>query len=139
METNTSGWTGSGAYIRWMVFVIFSFFTGDAIAQIEITEVRYSGTIGSSAIVLTFEIPSRHYNEVHGSYYYTQYRKNIVFKDEEGVFEGPVKLTEYYNGKPTGYFRFRDLDGFDFPSSLSGKWYSMDGQKSYPVSLRRIN
>jgi hypothetical protein len=104
-------------------------------AQIIIDEVKYNGKIGSSPIILTFLVPDHFYNYIHGNYYYTKYKKEIEFQGEDGVFEGSIKLLESFNGKNTGYFIFDNIDGIEFPKKIVGKWYNVDGSKSFDVAL----
>jgi hypothetical protein len=104
-------------------------------AQISVEEYNYSGTIGNIPIDLTFQVPSRFYNYIIGKYSYKSVGETIWFRGEDGVFEGAIKLTESVDDKNTGFFVFNNLNGFDFPWKIVGKWYTMDRSRSYDVTL----
>jgi hypothetical protein len=119
------------------VFVLLCnlFTSTEMLSQSPVVEYKFSGTIGTSAIELTFVEPANWYNYIQGYYVYTKYKSKIEFKGDEGVFDGKVILTEYTEGKETGYFVFFDLDYTK--AKIEGKWYTMDGSKVFDVTLNK--
>ena len=106
-----------------------------ASSQTQFVEYKFTGTIGNNQIAMTFLEPDHFYNYLQGYYSYTKYKKDIEFQGEDGVFDGEEKLIESSNGKNTGYFIFYNLDYSK--SKIIGKWYTMDGSKSYTVTLMK--
>jgi len=106
-------------------------------AQTRSVEYEYTGTIGNNSVKVTFLELEQMYNWLQGYFLYTKYNKKIEFRGEEGVFDGKEKLTESVDGKNTGYFIFYDLDYSK--TKITGKWYTMDGSKSYDVVLNKVN
>jgi len=123
-----------------LIFVILClgiFLSTKIYAQTQFTEYKFQGTINNNPIIITFLEPDHFYNYFQGNYYYTKYKKKIEFRGVDGVFDGHVKLTESVNGKNTGYFIFENLDYSK--NKVVGKWYSMDGEKSYDVILTKTS
>jgi hypothetical protein len=116
-----------------LIFLLAIFISNTVTAQTQYAEYEYTGKIGNNAINLIFLEPDHFYNHLQGVYSYTKYNKRIEFNGEDGEFEGKVKLIESVNGKNTGYFVFNDLDYTK--NKIIGKWYSMDGSKSFDVIL----
>ena len=105
---------------------------------------KFTGTIGDAAIVLNFRIPGNMYNWDQGDYYYVQFKKTIEFAgtEQKAGSNEPQKLIERTNGIATGYFIFDSPDYFLMEiitqnKILTGKWYSMDGKKSFKVVLNK--
>jgi hypothetical protein len=121
--------------ITLLVICISIFFSKNLLAQTRFVEYKFTGAIGNNLITLTFVEPDHFYNYLQGYYYYTKYKKKIEFSGEEGVFDGQVKLTETANGKNTGYFVFNNLDYSK--NKIVGKWYTIDGRKSFDVVLNK--
>ncbi len=111
------------------------FISKSAIAQTGAVPYKYTGTIGNNAVIVTFLELDQWYDRVQGYYVYTKDNKNIEFRGEEMDFEGEQKLTESKNGQNTGYFIFYDLDYSK--TKITGKWFTMDGEKSYDVLLTK--
>ena len=114
-------------------------------------EVKYTGKVGTSDVVLTIRYMG---NVLQGEYYYTKYNKVINFMSKKDYVDesGSVVMYEYIdNGlsnyddvleamkKSTGSFVFslQDLDNFDTSSKLSGKWVSASTGEKYIVELTK--
>jgi len=123
--------------IFFCVVFVCCFISKNTLAQTLSIEYKYTGTVGNNSVEVVFIELDKWYNHLQGYYFYTKYNKKIEFRGEDGVFEGMVKLTESVNGKNTGYFVFYDLDYSK--RKLTGKWYTMDGRKSYTVVLTKSN
>ena len=99
-----------------------------------ISETKLKGTIGKYEIVMTLAVPYGGANQCFtiGEYYYSSKKKNIDLcsKDDE-------KIVERVNGKETGYFILGNWNK-DIGQLVVGSWHTMDGKKSYLVSLRVI-
>ncbi len=107
-----------------------------AFAQTRFTEYKFEGAIANSPIVLIFEEPDHFFNNIQGSYYYTKFKKKISFSGPEGQFDGRLKLIESVDDKNTGYFIFENLDYTK--DKVVGKWFTMDGKKSFDVILNKV-
>ena len=117
------------------ILVLTVILSSKLLAQTQYVEYKFQGTINNNPIVITFLEPDHFFNYFQGNYFYTKYNKKIEFRGEDGVFDGHVKLTESVNGINTGYFIFENLDYSK--NKVVGKWYSMDGKKSYDVILTK--
>jgi hypothetical protein len=113
------------------------FISNSVFSQTRTTEYKYKGYIGNSEVFVTFEELDHHYDRIQGYYVYTKYNKRIYFEGESGVFDGKQKLTENVGGTNTGYFIFYNLNYSS--NSVQGKWFSMDGNRSYNVTLSKDN
>jgi len=108
---------------------------------------EYNGTIDTSKIHLTFEVPSRSYNFDSGEYYYMNNKKEkIYFKGEMGE-ENNEKVNKLYtytsnnSEAKSGYFVFDFSKDYGYLETdkpiITGKWYSMDGKKESAVVLQK--
>lgn len=119
-----------------ILLLCIAFFTSKNLsAQRQFVEYKFAGTIGKSPVVLSFIEPDHFYNFIEGNYRFIKYGKSFKFKGEDGVFDGTVKLTTFYNGKKTGYFIFENLDYSK--KRIRGKWYNKSGSKSFDVVLKK--
>lgn len=113
-------------------------------SQRRVSTYTYKGLLGKYAIVLNIYIPESWYNYDSGDYYYVKNKVVIEFEGSEQKTgkETKQRLYETVNGKRTGYFIFDSPDYFlsDIVNNqrITGKWYSMDGKRSYDVFLSRI-
>ena len=72
-----------------------------------------------------------------GNYFYLSQNKKINFSSDEVLGNGKVILYEKVNNIKTGFFVFKNID-FE-KNILKGKWFSIDGSKSYEVILYKLN
>ena len=104
----------------------------------------FKGTIGDQPIHLNFYLPENWYNFDSGDYYYDKFKKTIILQGSEQVTgdEKIQKIYEMVDGKKTGYFIFDSPDyflaGLFDQTTITGKWYSMDGSTSHKVTLTHI-
>ena len=125
-----------------IAFILTS--TSMVFSQQGVVTYSYKGMLGNSAIVLNLYIPGNWYNYDYGDYYYVKNKVVIEFQGSEQKTgkEKKQRLYETVNGKRTGYFIFDSPDYFlsDIVHNqrITGKWYSMDGKRSYDVFLSRI-
>jgi hypothetical protein len=104
----------------------------------------FNGTIGDQPIHLNFYLPENWYNFDSGDYYYDKFKKTIILQGSEQVTgdEKIQKIYEMVDGKKTGYFIFDSPDyflaGLFDQTTITGKWYSMDGATSHKVTLTHI-
>ena len=105
----------------------------------------FKGTLGDQPIHLNFYLPENWYNFDTGDYYYDKFKKTIMLQGSEQVTgdEKFQKIYEMVDGKQTGYFIFDSSDyflaGLFDQTTITGKWYSMDGATSHKVTLTKIN
>ena len=130
-----------------LILFLTVFLSNRLSAQVTFETYKYSGTIGGNAVFMTFYANECAGCSVNGDYYYIKYNKKIEFRSTYNS----LKIIESVNGKDTGYFIFKgnyqagkynpDADGgpaaYDFPDKLIGKWYTMNGTKSYDVVLKK--
>ncbi len=99
-----------------------------------ISETKLKGTIGKYEIVMTLAVPYGGATPCFtiGKYYFSSKKKTIDLcsGDDE-------KIIERVDGNETGYFILKDWDK-KIGQTVVGSWHTMDGKKSYPVSLRVI-
>ena len=98
------------------------------------SETKLKGTVGKQNIMMTLAIPFGGASSctVVGEYYYASIKKNINLCSEDDE-----KIIKQFDGKETGYFILKDWDK-KIGQQIVGAWYSMDGKKSYPVTLKVI-
>ena len=98
------------------------------------SETILKGTIDNNEIVITLAIPYGGASTCFtiGEYYYISKKKNIYLCSEDDE-----KIIEQVDGNETGYFILRDWDK-KIGQTVVGTWYTMDGKKSYPVTLKVI-
>ena len=98
-------------------------------------ETNLKGTIGKYEIIMKLAIPYGGATPcfVIGEYYYLSKKKNIDLCSEDDE-----KIIEKVDGKETGYFIIKDWDK-KIGQNVDGTWYTMDGKKSYPVTLKVIS
>jgi hypothetical protein len=117
------------------IFTVFFLTFGYVNAQtIWINETKLKGTIGKYEIVMTLAVPyggATHCFTI-GEYYYSSKKKNINLCSEDDE-----KIIERVDGKETGYFILKDWDK-KIRQTVVGSWHTMDGKKSYPVTLKVI-
>ena len=118
-----------------LILATISLAFGFANAQtIWTNETKLKGTIGKYEIVMTLAIPFGGGNSCFtvGEYYYLSKKKNIDLcsVDDE-------KIIEKVDGNETGYFILNDWEK-KIGEAVVGIWYTMDGKKSYPVTLKVI-
>lgn len=114
--------------------IILVMIFGFTFAQKAYLSVTYKGKIGKYPIVMELVEGDSFY----GDYFYLSKNKKIKLSTDENVNNnGKVILYEKVNNVKTGFFVFSIIN-FD-KAILRGKWYSMDGSKSYDVVLYRIN
>lgn len=92
----------------------------------------YKGKVGKYKIIMEIV----HGDNFYGDYFYLSKNKKISFSAEETIQNGKIILYEKVNDVKTGFFVFKSID-FE-KNSLSGKWFSIDGSKSYDVILYKI-
>ncbi len=114
--------------------IILVMIFGFSYAQKAYISATYKGKIGKYAIVMELFQGDSYY----GDYFYLSKNKKIKLSTDENINNrGKVILYEKVNNVKTGFFVFNTIN-FD-KASLRGKWYSMDGSKSYDVVLYQIN
>lgn len=98
------------------------------------SETKFKGTIDKYEIVMTLAVPYGGASSCFtiGNYYYSSKKKNIDLCSEDDE-----KIIERVDGNETGYFILRDWDK-KIGQTLVGSWHTMDGKKSYPVTLKVI-
>lgn len=114
-----------------IIITILSFTIAYSQKANEIT--TYKGSIGKYKIVM--EIVQDDY--FSGNYFYLSQNKKINFSSDEVIGNGKVILYEKVNNIKTGFFVFKNID-FE-KNILKGKWFSIDGSKSYEVILYKLN
>jgi hypothetical protein len=107
---------------------------GFSYAQKAYFSATYKGKIGKYPIIMELVQGDSFY----GDYFYLSKNKKITLSTDDNVNnKGKVILYEKVNNVKTGFFVFNTIN-FD-KASLRGKWYSIDGSKSYDVVLYQIN
>jgi hypothetical protein len=98
------------------------------------SETKLKGTIGKYEIVMTLAVPYGGATPyfIVGEYYYSSKKKNIDLCSEDDE-----KIIERVDGNETGYFILGDWDK-KIGQPVVGSWHTMDGKKSYPVTLKVI-
>ncbi len=97
-------------------------------------ETKLKGTIGKYEIVMTLANPYGGATSCYtiGEYFYVSKKKKINLCSGEDE-----KIIENINGKDTGYFIINNWDK-KVGQTVVGSWHTMDGKKSYPVTLKVI-
>ncbi len=117
-----------------LVIIVLSVGFVKAQSSVRIDETKLEGTIGNYKISMTLAIPYGGATSCFtiGEYYYTSIKNDI------NLCEGDDrKLLEIVDGKNTGYFILEAWDK-KIGETVRGIWYTMDGVKSYPVTLKVI-
>lgn len=104
---------------------------------------RYIGNVGNNHIEMTLNMvyPAHQgWMENQNFYYKGQYKyikigAYISLQSHYLNNAQSYKITEYVNGRVTGYFIFKPFGCGD--KFVSGTWVSPDGTRKYPVSLTR--
>jgi hypothetical protein len=93
-----------------------------------------SGSVGSYRVIMTLAIPYGGATSCFtiGKYYYTSTGRDIDLCSSDDV-----RIVERVNGNETGYFILNNWNK-RVGQSVIGTWYSMDGRRRYPVTLRVI-
>jgi hypothetical protein len=118
-----------------LILLVFFLSFGFANAQTNwMDETKLKGTIGSYEIVMTLAVPFGGATTCFtiGKYYYSSTKKNIDLCSEDNE-----KIIERVDGNETGYFILKNWNK-QIGQTVDGSWYTMDGRKSYPVSLKVI-
>lgn len=93
----------------------------------------YHGTINS---MLEVELKlTRKNSSIEGSYQYASHLEALILRGEV-LSDGSLRVIEYANAKPNGQFRLDDFGGL---GHLNGTWNSVDGKRSYPVHLGKLD
>jgi hypothetical protein len=119
-----------------LLVIILNFISNSIDAQtIWTNTAKLKGTIGTYEIAMTLAVPYGGATPCFtiGEYYYLSKKKIIDLCSDDDV-----KIIERVNGKSTGYFVLNNWDK-RVGQTVLGKWYTMDGKKSYPVSLKVIS
>jgi hypothetical protein len=105
-----------------------------AMGTVYLNTTKMEGAIGNNKIVMELSVPYGGASNCIfiGNYYYVKYNNPIHLCSVDGE-----KIMESVNGKETGYFIIKDWDK-KIGETTNGKWYTIDGYKSYPVSLTII-
>jgi hypothetical protein len=118
-----------------LLFIILSFLFFNSInAQTFWTEqTMFSGFVGRYEIRMTLAIPVGGGNQCFtiGEYYYTSDKGKIsLCSSDDG------RIVESYKGKKTRYFVLNGDWNKRIGQTISGTWYSLTKNKSYPVVLK---
>jgi len=93
----------------------------------------YHGTINATLEVeLTL---TRSGDTIAGSYEYAAHQQALQLRGAL-LPDGSLKLTEFSGGKASGEFVLNDLSG---QAHLDGTWNSVEGKRSFPVHLGKID
>jgi hypothetical protein len=117
------------------IFTVFFLTFGYVNAQtIWMNETKLKGTIGKYEIVMTLAVPYGGATPCFtiGEYYYSSKKKNINLCSEDDE-----KIIERIDGNEIGYFILKDWDK-KIGQTVVGSRHTMDGKKSYPVTLKVI-
>ena len=117
--------------------ILAVFLLGNAFASAQTiwtSETKMRGTIGGYEIVMTLAIPNGGASTCFtiGKYYYVSQRRNIDLCSNDDQ-----RIIERVDGKATGYFVIAYWNKA-IGQTVTGRWYSMDRRKSYPVTLKVI-
>jgi hypothetical protein len=120
------------------IFILSVFFLSYSYANAQTIwtdETKFKGTIGDYDIVMTLAVPYGGATPCFtiGKYYYASKKKDIDLCSEDDE-----KITERVDGKETGYFILKDWNK-KIGQTIVGSWHTMDGKKSYPVTLKVID
>ncbi len=96
-------------------------------------QTMFSGYVGRYEIRMTLAIPVGGANQCFtiGEYYYTSNREKLSLCSSDDD-----RIVETYKGKRTGYFVLNGDWNKRIAQTISGTWYSMTKNKSYPVVLK---
>jgi len=119
-----------------ILLVLAILFSQKLYAQcIWLNQTKMKGTIGKYPVVVTLAMPDHCFSDCAtiGEYYYTSKNKKIDLCDSGGD-----RIVETADGRETGYFILNDWDK-KVGQTVTGTWYTMSGDKSFPVTLKVIS
>jgi hypothetical protein len=116
------------------ITVLLVFNIGSA-QTVWMNETKLKGTIGKYPIAMILASPYGGASSciTIGKYYYVSKKKAIDLCSEDDE-----KIIERIDDTETGYFVLNDNWDKKIGQVVLGKWYTMDGRKSYPVILRVV-